>query len=74
MGIYAIDSDTLKILNGEKIDMPQFLEKINSISGGVFLFESQHYWQDIGRIQDFEKAGFDFENDPEKFLKGYHDK
>ena len=69
MGIYAIDSETLHILNGEKIDMPQFLEKINSTPGGVYLFESEHYWQDIGRLQDFEKAGIDFESDPKHFLE-----
>jgi NDP-sugar pyrophosphorylase family protein len=69
LGIYAIDSDTLQILKGEKIDMPQFLEKINATPGGVYLFESKHYWQDIGRIQDFEKAGLDFENDPKHFLE-----
>jgi|688.fasta_scaffold06845_5 NDP-sugar pyrophosphorylase family protein len=69
MGIYAMYSDTLDILSGEKIDMPQFLEKINSTLGGVYLFESEHYWQDIGKLQDFEKAGIDFERDPKHFLE-----
>lgn len=70
MGIYAINSEILSLLNGGRTDMPELLDMVRSAQKGVYLFESEHYWQDIGRIQDFEKAARDFEDDPDKFLKG----
>jgi NDP-sugar pyrophosphorylase family protein len=70
MGIYAFDVETLTLLIGEKIDMPTFLDKIRSEKGGVHVFESHHYWKDIGRIQDFEQASQDFESNPIKFIEG----
>jgi NDP-sugar pyrophosphorylase family protein len=69
MGIYALDSDVISFLKGGRMDMPSLLEIIRSATTGVYLLESQSYWQDIGRITDFEKASKDFENDPDKFFK-----
>jgi NDP-sugar pyrophosphorylase family protein len=69
MGIYALDSDVISFLKGGRMDMPSLLEIIRSATAGVYLLESQSYWQDIGRITDFEKASKDFENDPDKFFK-----
>jgi NDP-sugar pyrophosphorylase family protein len=68
MGIYALDSQLLNVLNGQRMDMPELLQSIKDSDGGVFLFESDHYWQDIGRLDDFETAGQDFENNPALFL------
>ena len=70
MGIYALTLDAISGLNGTRLDMPDLLRSLDASDGGVFLFESDHYWQDIGRLEDFEMAGKDFEEDPKRFIPG----
>jgi NDP-sugar pyrophosphorylase family protein len=49
--------------------MPDLLRSIGTENRGVYLYENDHYWQDIGRLDDFEAAGKDFESDRQRFLE-----
>lgn len=69
MGIYALKQESIAKLDGSRLDMPDLLRSIGGEHGGVYLYESEDYWQDIGRLEDFEIAGRDFESDRERFLE-----
>lgn len=69
MGIYALKFSAVSNFNGSKLDMPDLLRSIGIEKRGVYLYESDHYWQDIGRLDDFETAGKDFESDRQRFLE-----
>lgn len=69
MGIYALRLSAIENLNGSRLDMPDLLRSISNENRGVYLFESDDYWQDIGRLDDFETAGKDFEGDRQRFLE-----
>jgi ADP-glucose pyrophosphorylase len=69
MGIYALKFSAITNLDGSRLDMPDLLRSISDEKRGVYLYESDHYWQDIGRLDDFETAGKDFESDNQRFLE-----
>lgn len=69
MGIYALKLSAIENLNGSRLDMPDLLRSISDGNLGVYLYESDDYWQDIGRLDDFETAGKDFEGDRQRFLE-----
>ena len=69
MGIYALKLSAIENLNGSRLDMPHLLRSISNENRGVYLYESDDYWQDIGRLDDFETAGKDFEGDRQRFLE-----
>jgi NDP-sugar pyrophosphorylase family protein len=69
MGIYALKYSAVENLNGSRLDMPDLLRSLGNQNRSVYLYESDHYWQDIGRLDDFEAAGKDFESDRQRFLE-----
>jgi NDP-sugar pyrophosphorylase family protein len=69
MGIYALKLSAIENLNGSRLDMPDLLDSISKENRGVYIYESDDYWQDIGRLDDFETAGKDFESDRQRFLE-----
>lgn len=69
MGIYALKFSAVENLNGSRLDMPDLLRSLGNQNRSVYLYESDHYWQDIGRLDDFETAGKDFESDRQRFLE-----
>jgi NDP-sugar pyrophosphorylase family protein len=68
-GIYALSNRALKHVTGKHLDMPDLIGKLRSEPGGVYAPVEKCYWQDIGRIEDFEKAGKDFTQEPSLFLE-----
>lgn len=69
MGINIINTDMIKLIPvDEKFDMPDLLLRIISHGGRVYCHQSDCYWQDIGRIDDYQKASADFVENPGFFI------
>lgn len=68
MGIYVVSRSAVEMLDGQYCDMPTLLQRLVQQTGGVTTYVTDCYWQDIGRLDDFEQAGRDFEADPNFFL------
>lgn len=68
MGIYALNRETLNHLDGTYMDMPTLLSKVQEGGNCVRAFKSDCYWQDIGRLDDFQQAEEDFTRFPERFV------
>jgi NDP-sugar pyrophosphorylase family protein len=68
MGINIVKGDKLHLIPDDAaLDMPDLLLKIKDI-GKVACHVHTGYWQDIGRIDDFEKANIDFAEDRSRFI------
>lgn len=64
-GIYVLEPETLDLLkSGEPLDMPTLFEQVIDGNGGVSVFPVREYWIDIGRLDDFQRANWEF---PENF-------
>ena len=69
MGINILSKKCLDYIpNNQKFDMPDLMLSMKDDGKPVHCFSSDCYWQDIGRVDDFQKAGEDFAADPDKFL------
>lgn len=69
MGIYVISRPTLEIINvGEQLGMPEFLLRIKDAGDRVYCYQSDCYWLDIGRVDDYEVAQAEFETHRMEFL------
>lgn len=68
MGVNIIRGSKLNLIpENSPLDMPDLLLKIKE-NGTVGCHVHLGYWQDIGRMEDFEKANIDFEKDRSKFI------
>ncbi len=71
MGINVLNKCCIDYIpNAGKFDMPQLMMAMHQAGGKVFCHETSSYWQDIGRIDDYQQASEDFTKDPSKFLPG----
>jgi len=60
-GIYVLEPEALEhIPAGSALDMPQLLQKILLANQKIVPFPVLEYWQDIGRVDDFERAVGEF--------------
>ncbi len=60
-GIYLVNPSVCRLVpNGEPYDMPQLIERILEQGGKVVSFHIREYWQDIGKLEDYQKAQDDF--------------
>ena len=50
--------------------MPELMLALTAKGYDVQAYETDCYWQDIGRFDDYELACADFQNDPSRFLRG----
>jgi NDP-sugar pyrophosphorylase family protein len=69
MGINVLSNKCLDFIppNG-KFDMPQLMLAIKKAGEPVQCYDSDCYWQDIGRFDDYQQASADFVADPARFL------
>ena len=51
-----------------KFDMPQLMMAMRMAEKPVFCYETNCYWQDIGRFDDYQQASEDFVKDSSRFL------
>lgn len=61
-GIYVFEPSVLDYIKSEtRLDMPDLLNSITKLNDcSVNLFPLHEYWLDIGQMNDFNKAQFDF--------------
>jgi NDP-sugar pyrophosphorylase family protein len=48
--------------------MPDLLQKLSNNNGKVRCEMHDGYWQDIGRVEDYQNANEDFLLNPDRFL------
>jgi NDP-sugar pyrophosphorylase family protein len=62
MGICVFEPAALRLLTpGERLDVPELLERCFAAKIKVAGYLSDDYWLDIGRIDDYQRAVTDFE-------------
>ena len=69
MGINALSRGALAMIAPRgKFDMPQLMQALADNGKQVSCFETDCYWQDIGRFDDYTQASADFASDSKRFL------
>jgi NDP-sugar pyrophosphorylase family protein len=53
---------------GEPLDLPDLVQRFLAAGLSVRVVEPDAYWQDLGRLEDLETGGADFQADPLRFL------
>jgi NDP-sugar pyrophosphorylase family protein len=70
MGINVIARESLRLIPpAGTFDMPQLMLAIRDTGRRVTCYETDCYWQDIGRLDDYQKASADFAQDPRRFTE-----
>lgn len=68
MGINVISSECLSYIPpNDKFDIPQLMTALNTDKKNVVCYQTDCYWQDIGRFEDYEQASADFVKNPKFF-------
>ncbi len=67
-GIYALDRSAVDLVPDGRYDMPDLMTALTAAGRRVRCLESDAYWQDIGRFDDYQKASADFVEAPDRFL------
>lgn len=68
-GVYVLSKDCKNLIkDGECIGMPDLLLRLTRSGVKVFCHQSDCYWLDIGRVDDYEKAQEEFEAHKKDFL------
>lgn len=69
MGINVISSRSISFVPPDtKYDIPDLMTALVSARKPVVCYDTDCYWQDIGRFEDYEQASADFAKDPHVFL------
>ncbi|MBE3065758.1 MAG: NTP transferase domain-containing protein [Spirochaetes bacterium] len=70
MGIYVFEPEVLSLIPaGCPYDVPDLVKELLSRGRRVAAYRFDGYWQDIGRLDDSQRAVEDFENSPSEFLR-----
>lgn len=69
MGINVLSRQCVDLIpESQKFDMPQLILALRDNKKIVACYESDCYWQDIGRFDDYQQASADFVENPGRFL------
>ena len=69
MGINVLSRRALSFIPPVgKFDMPDLMQALVAAGKPVLCHPTDCYWQDIGRLEDYERASADFVADPSRFL------
>jgi NDP-sugar pyrophosphorylase family protein len=69
MGIYVFEPEILNFIpKGEKFDFPDLMQLLLKKNERVAIYNSDDFWLDIGRPDDYQKAVEEFEKNRERFL------
>ena len=52
-GVYVLESDVLKILDGKRCDMPELFERIGMAGGRTIVYPIHESWVDIGQESEY---------------------
>ena len=64
----SLSREALASIPDGPFDMPDLMVSLKESGRRVACFEPACYWQDIGRMEDYERASADFAADPARFL------
>jgi dTDP-glucose pyrophosphorylase len=65
-GIYVVQPDTIKLIAaGERIDMPEFLQRATQAKARVVTFPIVEYWLDIGGHDEYRRANDEYGKEQE---------
>lgn len=69
MGINVLSKRCLDFIpQTGKFDMPELMMAMQQTAKPVVCYETDCYWQDIGRFDDYQRANDDFTNEPLRFI------
>ncbi len=69
MGVYVFDRAVLDFIPGDrKFDIPDLIRVLLEAGQEIAAYESDDYWMDIGRPDDYELAHRDYTAAPERFV------
>lgn len=69
MGINMLSRKCLNFIPASgKFDMPQLMTAMKKAGKKVGCYETDCYWQDIGRLDDYQQAHEDFVHHPDRFI------
>jgi NDP-sugar pyrophosphorylase family protein len=71
MGVYAFERRVLDhIPSDEKFDIPDLIQALLRAGEPIAAYQSDDYWMDIGRPDDYETAYRDYTSSPQRFIPG----
>ena len=65
-GIYILDPKCIDLIPKQFYDMPSLFKKLITKKNKIISFPLGEYWLDIGRLNDFKKANFEYNSIFEK--------
>jgi len=69
MGVNVLSKRCLEFIpQMGRYDMPELMMAMQRAGKPVVCYETDCYWQDIGRFEDYQKASEDFVKDPSRFI------
>ncbi len=69
MGIYILSRKAVAAIpDATRYDIPTLLQDLMSKGESVRCYPTDCYWQDIGRVDDYEIASTDFSENPDRFI------
>ncbi|MBI4472591.1 MAG: NTP transferase domain-containing protein [Acidobacteria bacterium] len=72
MGVYVFSAVVREFIpRSQKFDFPELVQRLLANGKKVLAYESEAYWMDIGRPDDYEKANQDFPNMEKLLLKAH---
>lgn len=72
MGIYVFSSSVREYIpRAQKFDFPDLVQRLLANGQKVLAYESDAYWMDIGRPDDYQKANEEFPQMQSAFLKNH---
>ena len=70
MGVYAMSRSVLRhVQPGVRLDMPDLVGRVHEAGGRVVCYREDCFWLDIGRMDDYERAQEQFEQNAAMFLR-----
>jgi NDP-sugar pyrophosphorylase family protein len=70
MGIYVFEPQVLEFIpEEEKFDFPDLMQLLLKKERKVAIYQSEDFWLDIGRPDDYQRAVEEFEKNKTRFLK-----
>jgi NDP-sugar pyrophosphorylase family protein len=71
MGVYVYEPGILELISpGAYLDFPEFVVRLLQTGRRVVAYESDAFWLDIGRREDYELAQVEFEKRRNEFSGG----
>ena len=66
--ILTVDAINRHLARGERLDMPDLIDRFRSSAERVKVHRPDAFWLDLGRLEDLETGTQIFSSDPERFL------